>query len=75
MVRGKAHHYNYQGSSARYPTISPVLRSTMEAKRWTKVPRRVSWPVNRTVRPSSSSEPRARISPVALLCGAGAQEG
>ena len=41
----------------------------MEANRCTNVPRRVSCPVSRTVRPSNSSEPKARISPVAQSIG------
>jgi len=33
------------------------------AWRWVNVPRRVSWPVNRTSLPSATSEPSASSSP------------
>ncbi len=39
------------------------------AKRDTNVPRRESWPDSRTGRPSISSEPNARISPVPQSIG------
>ena len=39
------------------------------AKRCTNVPRRESWPASRTGRPSISSEPNARISPVPQSIG------
>ena len=46
-----------------------LTRSMMVANRDTKVPRRESWPARRTGRPSISSEPRARISPVPQSIG------
>ena len=39
------------------------------ANRETNVPRRESWPASRTGRPSMSSEPNARISPVPQSIG------
>ena len=39
------------------------------ANRETNVPRRESWPASRTGRPSISSEPNARISPVPQSIG------
>ena len=44
---------------------SPVSRSMSVAWRWVKVPRRLSWPDSRTVRPSITSEPNANSSAVA----------
>ena len=44
---------------------SPVRWSTRTEWRWLKVPRRVSCPDSRMVRPSVSSDPRARASPSA----------
>ena len=46
-----------------------VLRSTTAAKRWENVPRRLSWPVRRTVRPSIRREPKANSSAVAQSIG------
>ena len=48
---------------------SALVRSMIVAKRDENVPRRVSWPERRTGRPSSSSEPIARISPVPQSIG------
>jgi hypothetical protein len=48
---------------------SALRRSTSTACRWPNVPRRESWPVSRTGRPSISSEPNARISPVPQSIG------
>ncbi|SLJ82708.1 Uncharacterised protein [Mycobacteroides abscessus subsp. abscessus] len=39
-----------------------VLRSMITACRWVNVPRRESWPVRRTARPSSMSVPKASSS-------------
>jgi hypothetical protein len=41
----------------------------MVANRETNVPRRESWPDSRTGRPSMSSDPNARISPVPQSIG------
>ena len=48
---------------------SALVRSMIVANRDTNVPRRESWPASRTGRPSISSEPNARISPVPQSIG------
>ena len=48
---------------------SALIRSMIVAKRDTNVPRRESCPDIRTGRPSISSEPNARISPVTQSTG------
>ena len=48
----------------RRPLLAVSL-SMSTACRWTKVPRRLSWPARRTGTPSSSSEPKASSSPIA----------
>ncbi len=59
---------NFAWSSDRLASgvySSPVFWSTITACRWPKVPRRESWPASRTGWPSMSSDPMARVSPMA----------